>query len=240
VERRTVERVTGRLLRPLPRSFYRRPSPAVAPDLLGRLLVRVLPGLTLVGRIVEAEAYQEDDPASHSFRGLTARTAVMFGPPGHLYVYLSYGNHWCMNVVTGRTGEGSAVLLRAAEPVDGIEPMRVARGIERIHDLCSGPGKLAQAFGVSKEQNGWDLVSGGGLYLSSGEGVPGSSIGAGPRVGISVATDRPWRFFEKGSPFVSRPSPGLATTGRPRRAEREQPTARTRPWVTGKARGEGA
>jgi DNA-3-methyladenine glycosylase len=193
-----------KLPRPLPRSFYRRPAPDVAPDLLGRMLVRIVPGVVLMARIVEVEAYQEDDPASHSFRGLTARTAVMFGPPGHLYVYFSYGNHWCMNVVTGRTGEGSAVLLRAAEPLDGLASMHRARGVDRVRDLCSGPGKLTQAFGVSKEQNGWDLVAGEGLYLAEGKGLPASSIGVGPRVGISVAVDKPWRFVEKGSRFVSR------------------------------------
>jgi DNA-3-methyladenine glycosylase len=197
----------------LGRSFYRRPSPHVAPDLLGRLLVRPLPGDgVLMARIVEVEAYQEDDPASHSYRGRTVRTEVMFGPPGHLYVYFSYGNHWCMNVVTGVDGEGSAVLLRAAEPLEGLAWMREARGVERTRDLCSGPGKLAQAFGVTKALDGLDLVEGTDLYLSPGEPVPGERIGAGPRVGISVATERPWRFVDASAgAFLSRRQPPTRT-----------------------------
>jgi DNA-3-methyladenine glycosylase len=222
------------LPKPLPRSFYRRPAPDVGPDLLGRLLVRIVPGVVLMARIVEAEAYQEDDPASHSFRGLTARTAVMFGPPGHLYVYFSYGNHWCMNVVTGRTGEGSAVLLRAAEPLEGLTWMHRARRVERVRDLCSGPGKLTQAFGVSKEQNGWDLVSGRDLYVSAGEGVPATSIDAGPRVGISVAVDKPWRFAEKGSRFVSRWSAGSTA---PRESSTGTATEKRRPRAKATASG---
>src|SRR6266511_3967496 len=125
--------------RPLPRSFYRRPSPEVAPDLLGRLLVRPVGDALLIARIVEAEAYQEDDPASHSFRGMTARTEVMFGPAGRLYVYFTYGMHFCMNVVTGREGEGSAVLLRAVEPLAGLEWMCHRRGVADPRLICSGP-----------------------------------------------------------------------------------------------------
>jgi DNA-3-methyladenine glycosylase len=180
----------------------------------------------LVARIVETEAYQEDDPASHSYRGQTARTEVMFGPPGHLYVYFSYGSHWCMNVVTGRTGEGSAVLLRAAEPLVGLEWMRAARGVEPIRDLCSGPGKLTQALGVTNMQNDLDLVSGVGLYLAAGQPVAAAGIGVGSRVGISVATEQPWRFYERGSPFVSRVA-----------SSRRRPTARTKGKVTVMARG---
>jgi DNA-3-methyladenine glycosylase len=176
----------------------------VAPDLLGRLLVRPLPEALLVARIVEVEAYQEDDPASHSYRGRTPRTEVMFGPPGQLYVYFSYGNHWCMNVVTGADGEGSAVLLRGAEPLEGQAWMRRARGVERERDLCSGPGRLAQAFGVTGAMNGVDLVGGGDLYLARGRAVAAERIHAGPRVGIRVATERPWRFVDPASPFLSR------------------------------------
>jgi DNA-3-methyladenine glycosylase len=202
----------------------------VARDLLGRLLVRRLSGIVLIARIVEAEAYQEDDPASHSYRGHTTRTEVMFGPPGHLYVYFSYGTHWCMNVVTGKAGEGSAVLLRAAEPLEGLELMRQARGVDAVRSLCSGPGKLTQAFGVTKSQNGLDLVSGQDLYLVAGGRLPEDRLGIGPRVGISVAADVPWRFFEKGSPFVSR---GAFTLGDAR------PTARRRARrrATGSGRG---
>ena len=176
----------------------------VARDLLGRLLVRPLPEGTLTGRIVEAEAYQEDDPASHSFRGLTPRTSVMFGPPGHLYVYFTYGMHFCMNVVTGRDGEGSAVLLRAVEPVQGIELMRDRRAVADDRLLCSGPGRLTQAFRIGRAQNGTDLVTDDELFVSAGDPLADSKVGEGPRVGIRVATDRSWRFHELGNPYVSR------------------------------------
>jgi DNA-3-methyladenine glycosylase len=181
-------------------------------------LVRPLPEGTLVGRIVEAEAYQEDDPASHSFRGLTPRTEVMFGPPGHLYVYFTYGMHFCMNVVTGRDGEGSAVLLRAVEPIEGIELMRRHRAARDDRLLCSGPGRLAQAFGIGRAQNGIDLVSGDEMFIATGKPVLRSLIGEGPRIGIRSATDRPWRLFENGSPFVSRAR--MPGAGRRRRVER--------------------
>ncbi len=175
-----------------------------------------------MGRIVEAEAYQEDDPASHSFRGLTPRTEVMFGPPGHLYVYFTYGMHFCMNVVTGRNGEGSAVLLRAAEPVDGIELMRRHRAIRDDRLLCAGPARLTQAFGIGRAQNGIDLVSGDQMFIVTGKPVLGSLIGESPRIGIRLATDRPWRLYEVGNPHVSRvrlePPPTLRRpSGRSRR-----------------------
>jgi DNA-3-methyladenine glycosylase len=189
----------------LPRSFYRRPSLEVAPDLLGRTLARVLPdGTRLAGRIVEVEAYREDDPASHSFRGRTARTEVMFGPPGHLYVYFTYGVHFCMNVVAGEVGEGSAVLLRAAEPLEGLDRMAAHRGLTDPRLLCSGPGRLCQAFAVGRPQNGVDLVRGAEVRIEAGTPVVAGQVLAGPRVGIRVATDRPWRFVAAESRFVSR------------------------------------
>jgi DNA-3-methyladenine glycosylase len=191
-------------LTPLRRSFYARPSPEVAPDLLGRLLVRRMSEGLLVARIVECESYQQDDPASHSYRGLTGRTAVMFGPPGRLYVYFSYGMHFCMNVVTGAAGEGSAVLLRAAEPLQGLEVMAERRGLGERRLLCSGPGRLTQAFGVTRADDGLDLTSGADLFLAAGRPIPEDRIGVSVRVGISVARERPWRFFDRGSPFVSR------------------------------------
>jgi DNA-3-methyladenine glycosylase len=191
-------------LRPLRRSFYARPSPEVAPDLLGRLLVRRTADALLVARIVECEAYQEDDPASHSYRGLTGRTAVMFGPPGHLYVYFSYGMHYCMNVVTGTAGEGSAVLLRAAEPMEGLDVMSARRRLRDRRLLCAGPGRLTQAFGVTRADDGLDLTSGTDLFLAAGQPVGADRLGVSPRVGISVARERPWRFFDARSPFVSR------------------------------------
>jgi len=194
----------------LPRSFYRRPSLTVAPDLLGRTLVRRLPdGTRLSARIVETEAYREDDPASHSFRGRTARTEVMFGPPGHLYVYFTYGMHFCMNVVTGPDGEGSAVLLRAAEPLEGLDWMAAARGTADPRLLCSGPGRLCQAMAIAREHNGIDLVAGPELRVERGAPVEPDGVAAGPRVGIRMATERPWRFVVAGSRFASRgPRPG--------------------------------
>lgn len=190
-------------LRPLTASFYARPSPAVARDLLGRLLVRRLPEVTLIGRIVECEAYQEDDPASHSYRGLTARTEVMFGPPGRLYVYFTYGMHFCMNVVTGRSGEGSAVLLRAVEPVDGVWWMAERRGTIEPRLLCCGPARLTQAFGIARADNGADLLGSDGLFVAPGRPLAKERVGTGRRIGIRTAVERPWRFFERGSSFVS-------------------------------------
>ncbi len=194
--------------RRLGRGFFARPSVEVAPDLLGRLLVRQLPrGRRLVARIVETEAYQEGDPASHSFRGRTARNEVMFGPPGHLYVYFTYGMHFCMNVVTGREGEGSAVLLRAAEPLDGTREMARNRGTDDRRLLCSGPARLCQAFGVGRGDDGVDLAGGGPLFLERGTPVPSDRIASGPRVGIRHGTETAWRFSLEGDPFVSRGRP---------------------------------
>jgi DNA-3-methyladenine glycosylase len=189
----------------------------VAPDLLGRLLVRRVEGQTLIGRIVECEAYQEDDPASHSFRGSTNRTEVMFGLPGRLYVYFTYGMHYCMNVVTGTEGEGSAVLLRAVEPVEGLAWMRERRGVVQDRSLCRGPARLTQAYGVGQAENGTDLVEGKDLFIAAGRTVPKDRVGIGPRIGIRVATDRPWRFFETGNPFVSGPARLASPSGRGRR-----------------------
>jgi DNA-3-methyladenine glycosylase len=200
--------------RRLPRSFFARPSPEVAPDLLGRILVRRLgDGRMLSARIVETEAYQQDDPASHSYRGRTNRTEVMFGPAGHVYVYFTYGMHHCMNVVTGRTGEGSAVLLRAAEPLEGLDEMARRRGTDDPRTLCSGPGRLCQALGIAREENGLDLVTGHELRLLQGSPVPPSRIVVSPRVGVTSGAERPWRFFVEGDRFVSRGRPGGAVRG---------------------------
>jgi DNA-3-methyladenine glycosylase len=175
---------------------------------LGRQLVKVVDdSVTLVARIVECEAYREDDPASHSYRGRTARTEVMFGPPGHLYVYFTYGMHHCINVVTGREGEGSAVLLRAAEPLEGIGWMRARRGVADARALCSGPARLTQAFGLDRSDNGADLVA-GVLFVARGRQLPEDAVAVTPRVGIRFAANKPWRFVERGSQFVSRPPSG--------------------------------
>jgi DNA-3-methyladenine glycosylase len=191
------------------RAFYTRPSVEVAPALLGRVLVRVLPdGSRLAARIVEAEAYEPDDPASHAFRGPTPRNGVMFEEPGHLYVYFTYGNHWMMNAVTRRSGEGSAVLLRAAEPLEGVERMARHRGRSEPLDLCSGPGKLAQAFGADRALNGEDLVRGTMVWVEHGIPVADADIGTGIRVGVNAGYDRPWRYWVAGSPYVSKGRPG--------------------------------
>jgi len=200
-----------RLGRRLPRSFFARPSTAVGPELLGRVLVRELPdGTRLAARLVEVEAYQEGDPASHSFRGRTPRNEVMFGRPGHLYVYFTYGMHFCSNIVTGSNGEGSAVLLRAAEPIAGLEVMADHRGLETPRLLCSGPARFTQAFGIGRPDNGTDLVRSQSLYLLSGEPAPARAIARSTRVGVTVGVERRWRFFVRESPFVS---PGRPATG---------------------------
>ncbi len=152
------------------------------------------------GVIVETEAYDLTDPASHSFAGTTARNAVMFGPPGRLYVYRSYGVHWCANIVCGRPG--GAVLLRALEPTTGLDAMRARRGLEAERALCAGPGRLCQALGISIAHNGADLEK-PPFALLPRETTPG--IVAGPRIGISKGTERPWRFGLQGSRFLSRP-----------------------------------
>lgn len=195
----------------LPRSFYARSALRVAPELLGRVLVRRLAdGTRLAARLVETEAYLPDDPASHAFRGPTRRNEVMFGPPGRLYVYFTYGNHWMMNAVTGRAGEGTAVLLRAAEPLQGLEVMAGYRGRDHPRDLCSGPGKLAKAFGISGVQNGHDLVVGSDLYVLEGRPVTRSHVSRTTRVGVTRGAERRWRFIVTEDPFVSRARPSRA------------------------------
>ncbi|MFN2543419.1 MAG: DNA-3-methyladenine glycosylase [Actinomycetota bacterium] len=193
------------MARPLARSFYARPALVVARALLGRELVRTLPdGQVLRARIVEAEAYRQDDPASHSFKGRTPTRVTMFGPPGHLYVYVSYGTHFCMNVVTGRDGEGSAVLLRAAEPMEGLETMAELRRLAEPRLLCAGPGRLCQAVGITRQHDGTDLVQGPDLRVERGRPVADGDVVAGPRVGLTVAMEQPWRFTIRGSRYVSR------------------------------------
>ena len=155
------------------------------------------------GVIVETEAYHHEDPASHSHAGPTSPNAAMFGPPGHLYVYRSYGIHWCLNLVAGET-PGSAVLIRALEPRDGLGAMRTRRGVEPLRQLCSGPGKLCQALDVTGLLDGV-AIDRPPLRLAAPE--RSWDVAVGPRIGISKATDRPWRFGAAGSPFLSRPFP---------------------------------
>jgi len=205
------------LTRPLARSFYARPSLAVARGLLGRDLVRTFgDGTQLRARIVECEAYRQDDPASHSYKGRTPTRETMFGPPGHLYVYVSYGMHFCMNVVTGRDGEGSAVLLRAAEPLEGLELMAQLRGLHEPRLLLAGPGRLCQGLAITREHDGTDLVAGGPFTLERGRPVPDKDVVAGPRVGLTVAREHPWRFTIRDSRFVSRGPVRLPGPAEPR------------------------
>ncbi len=186
------------------RPFFDRPAESVAPDLLGARLESTVDGRRAMGVIVEVEAYTgPDDPASHAAAriGRTRRNASMFGPPGTAYVYLSYGVHWCMNVVTGATGDPCAVLIRAVDPIEGLDVMAMRRGRER--DLTSGPGRMGQAFGITDALDMHDLSS-PPLRLLPGWPVPRGSIDVSPRVGISRARDRPLRFSVRGNSFVSR------------------------------------
>ncbi|HEY4529401.1 MAG TPA: DNA-3-methyladenine glycosylase [Luteimonas sp.] len=197
-------------LPPLPRSFYERHPVDVAPDLLNKLLVRED---GRVGRIVEVEAYAGgDDPAAHSYRGQTARNATMFGPAGHLYVYFTYGMHWCGNAVCGPPGEGWGVLLRAMEPVRGLDAMREARGmpLKRDREIASGPGRLGQAMGLTRDLDGADLVQPDrGIWIACDGTPPPDSPAVGPRVGIRHAIELPWRWHVAGHGHVSRTRAGV-------------------------------
>ena len=174
------------------------PSHDVAPQLIG--VVVLVDGVG--GRIVETEAYDRQDPASHSFTGPSARNMAMFGPPGHAYVYLSHGIHWCLNFVCREEGHGAGVLIRAIEPVAGIDAMRERRGLIDVGTLCSGPGKLCQAMAFTRAHNGLSLAA-QPFDLSPPTGP--APLVTGPRIGISKAMDVPWRFGLAGSRFVSRP-----------------------------------
>lgn len=179
----------------MPRSWFGRSALLVAPDLLGkRLECRAADGVLTAGRIVETEAYTADDEASHTFRGRTARNATMFGPPGHLYVYLSYGIHRCANVVTGAIGEGEAVLLRAVVPIDGIEVMSARRGGRLAADIANGPGKLCAALGIELTDDGVDVTGGAAIRIVDDGTPPPTAPRVGPRVGITRAADLPRRF----------------------------------------------
>ena len=171
----------------------------VAPTLLGGLLRH---GAVTV-RLTEVEAYDgPHDPASHAYRGRTARTEVMFGPPGRLYVDFSYGMHWAANVVCGPDGTASGVLLRAGEVVEGLEEARTRRGRSSDRDLARGPGRLCQALGITAEHKGTSVLGGGPVTLEL-HPQPAEAVSAGPRVGVSAAAERPWRFWLTGSRFVS-------------------------------------
>jgi DNA-3-methyladenine glycosylase len=184
------------------RAFFARPVLEVARDLVGWT---VRHGET-AGVIVETEAYHQDEPACHAYVGMTPRTATLYGPPGRAYVYRSYGIHALLNAVCEPEGVGAAVLIRALEPADGIELMRLRRRLERVADLCSGPGKLTQALGIELDLNGTDLLSDGPILLEPPP-APLPVLSEGPRVGITKAVELPWRFCAAGSRSVSRPWP---------------------------------
>ena len=192
-------------MEPVPRPFYDRDSRVVAPELLGKLLV--VGGCR--GRIVEVEAYAgAEDPASHAFRGPTARNATMFGPPGHLYVYFTYGMHWCANAVTGPPDLGQAVLLRALSPVAGLDEMRARRGPRvRDRDLCRGPARLCQAFGIDRRFDGADVTrsSPDGPWIADDGTSPPGAPAFGTRIGLSKGIEHPWRWYVAGDPHLSRP-----------------------------------
>ncbi len=174
----------------LPRSFFARDAVVVAPELLGKILVAG----PCAGRISEVEAYRDDEPASHSFRGPTPRNAVMFGPAGHLYVYFTYGMHHCANVVTGEEGRGQGVLLRAVVPLAGVEVMRARRGDRPDRQLTNGPGKVGQAFAFDLSHTGTDVCGNGPIAVLDDGAAPPAEPLVTPRIGISKAVDLPWRW----------------------------------------------
>jgi len=181
----------------LRRSFFARTVHEVAPDLIGVTLL--VDGVG--GPIVEVEAYDPEDAASHGFRGQTPRNAVMFGPPGYAYVYRSYGIHWCLNFVCAAPGRAEAVLIRALRPEHGVDAMRERRGLEAERALCSGPGKLCQALGITRAQDGLALDEPPFELFAPESGPP---LAVGPRIGITRAVEQPWRYGLAGSPFLSR------------------------------------
>jgi DNA-3-methyladenine glycosylase len=224
VDAAEVSAVAGEALRAPPRSLLAPRSPVVAPRLLGMIVARRGPDGLAAGRIVEVEAYDgPEDRASHARAGRTARTAVMFGPAGHAYVYFVYGMHHCLNVVCGPDGEASAVLVRALEPIAGVAAMRARRGPAAGPDvrLAAGPARLCQALGIDRSDDGRDLLGGGPLALLARVADPSPVAGPsadgtdpivrGPRVGVAYAgpgwADRPWRFGLRGHPSLSRPFP---------------------------------
>jgi len=182
----------------LRRAFFGRSVHEVAPELIGATLLVDGAG----GVIVEVEAYHHTDPAAHSYIGRTERNAVMFGPAGYAYVYRSYGIHWCLNFVCEAAGSASAVLLRALQPTQGLQLMRRRRGLTDPRDLCSGPGKLCEALGVTSKHNGLALDR-PPFELRARTATP--EIAVGPRIGITKAVEHPWRYGLKGSPFLSKP-----------------------------------
>jgi len=205
---------------PLPRIFFDRETPAVARALLGQRLVRVLNGQRLSGLIVETEAYGgADDQASHAFRR-TPRSAIMFGPPGHAYVYFIYGMYFCLNAVTEADGRPGAVLIRALAPQEGLPFMRAQRGAVSDRRLADGPGKLCRALAITRDQNGLDLTANAELFVEAGEAVADGQVAVTPRIGVrgdATARKRPWRFVwrTQTGPVRDRPEQGTEQEARP-------------------------
>ena len=205
---------------PLSRSFYKQDLHVLATRLLGCLIIRILDdGRQLSTRIVEVEAYaQKDDPSAHSFNGQTPRNKVMFGAPGHLYVYFTYGMHFCCNVVAGEIGQGDAVLIRAVEPVDGIEDMLVHRYGEvtsdkkKISNVTNGPAKLCKALKIGRSENGIDLCE-NKIWIEAGDKLAENMIGHSTRIGINHGKDLPWRYFIKDNSWVSKSGKGITYVG---------------------------
>ena len=189
----------------LPRSFYTRRTLTVAKDLLGKYIVRKSGSRYLIGMIVETEAYRYNDPASHSYRGMTERNSVMFRTGGFLYVYFTYGMHHCANVVTAQKGVGEAVLIRAVEPINGIDIMMKNRNIEdrTKKTISNGPAKCASALGLTKRESGIDLTK-SEIFITEGVTIRRSQIVSTTRIGISVAKDNPWRFYIKANKWISK------------------------------------
>jgi DNA-3-methyladenine glycosylase len=193
----------------IPRDFFARSVHAVAPDLIGAIFLFNGVG----GRIVEVEAYHHTDPAAHSYGGRTERNAVMFGPPGFAYIYRSYGIHWCVNFVCEPEGSASAVLIRAVEPLEGLEKMRRRRGLEDAPLLCAGPGRVCEALGISRAHNGLPLDT---PPFELRRRTRKMEIAIGPRIGLTKAVDQPWRYGLAGSRFLSKPFKAFSGEARPR------------------------
>ena len=190
---------------PLARAFYEGNTVRVARELLGKVLVRRLRSPIMAGVIVETEAYRgQDDPASHAYRGPTTRNTVMFGEPGRAYVYFTYGMHYCLNVTTERVGQPGAVLIRAAQPIRGIERMKKYRRTDRVVNLANGPAKLTQALDIKGTLNGHDLTAGRKLFIVENNEPQAFEINSSGRIGIVFGKEKPWRFYIKGNPFVSK------------------------------------
>ena len=191
-------------MRILHRSFYARPPSVVARDLLGKILVRRIGGRSLTGRIVETEAYSSDDPASHAFPGRTERNRALFGEVGHAYIYQAHGLYFCLNVVAKKGKPAGGVLIRALEPLDGIDPLPRSRGKARLKPPMSGPGNLAGAMRIDKRLYGVDMTKKGPLFIAE-DGSPKPKVRRTTRIGVTAAREKRWRFVVEGNAFVTHP-----------------------------------